>query len=348
MNSIFDSRLFETSSLPGEDLEYTAGFAEFVALSTPREERQVGDHVIPAQQPNWAEVFNAGCALLQKSRDLRILTKICLAALQKHGLPGFAQGLSLMAQWVESEWDYLYPLLEIEGDFDPLARSNAVSEISDRNTVVRALRQASLLETQIGPISISAVEHLLDGKIEEGQSNISSIGQLSTILVAEKSKNQERLSAIASISSSLAVINNAFKSRLEPEYWLDTELLTTLVNRVARYVAEQLQEQAPGAQPETQADQPNGNGADAPSASPKALPASLNSRADAFKALALAREYFEHHEPSHPAPLLIRRIERMAGAGFKDIVKDLMPDALSQLVLLMGETLAEENGEYAG
>ncbi|MDR2208882.1 MAG: type VI secretion system protein TssA, partial [Azoarcus sp.] len=324
-DSIFDSTLFEPATSAGEDLEYVVAFSEFIALSTPREERQVGEHVIPAQPPNWSEVLKSGCSLLEKSRDLRILIKVCQAALHKYGLPGLAQGLALMARWIENDWDHLYPQVETDGVYDPLFRCNAILEMADRGGLVLALWQAPFLETSIGTVTMFAAEQALEGIQEEG-SLVSSADQLSLMLVAEKDRNQDRLDAVSSISSSLASISSTFKARLEPEYRPDIDPLAKTVTRLERFVAEQLQEQEQQEQPSLDQTPGHENMGAAPK-TPMTLPSALNSRTDACKALTLAREYFERHEPSHPAPLLIRRIERLCGSDFLAIIQELMPEA---------------------
>ena len=43
------------------------------------------------------------------------------------------------------------------------------------------------------------------------------------------------------------------------------------------------------------------------------------------------------HEPSNPAPLFIRRAQRLIKKSFLEIVRDLMPDSLSQLEKLAGD-----------
>jgi type VI secretion system protein ImpA len=339
MDSIFSQKLFETADRAvGEDMEYAPEFAEFMTLAEPRAERQVGDHIIAAQPPEWGDVFKAGSALLEKSHDLRILAKVCRAALQKYGLPGLAQGLALMARWIESEWDFLYPLLNVDGDYDPLFRSNAVSEIASREGLVTALRQAVFLETPIGAITISTAEQLLDGKPREEAATVSSIEQLSRIVTEEKDRNQERFEAIASISSALEVIASTFRERLSSEYWPNLEQLTNIVTRIERFLASLLQD-APVS------GEANAATATTAPASPEtapvsaaALPTALNTRAEACKALALARQYFEKHEPSHPAPLLVQRVERLANLDFAAIIKDLIPEGLQQLRILAGES----------
>ena len=53
--------------------------------------------------------------------------------------------------------------------------------------------------------------------------------------------------------------------------------------------------------------------------------------------LDLVCSYLERHEPSNPAPLFIRRAQRLIKKNFVEIVRDLMPDSLSQLERLAGE-----------
>ncbi|MDR2032595.1 MAG: type VI secretion system protein TssA [Azoarcus sp.] len=341
MNSIFDHILLETGAPVGEDLEYTPAFAEFAALSTGREERQVGEHIIPAQPPEWGAVFKAGCALLERSRDLRILATVCQAALYQHGLPGLAQGLALMTQWLESQWDALHPALDIDGDHDPLFRSNAIASLSDAAGLVRALRQTVFLETPLGAVTISTAENLLGGKAVGEEAIISSLDQLSRMAVGEKERNREHFAAITSIHASLAAIASIFRERLETEYWPNLELLTSIVARLARFVATTLEEEtAHTTQQQADGDMEKASISPAFSSSDAAiaLPASIATRTDAFRALALARAYFENNEPSHPAPLLIRRVERLAGMDFLSLVKDLTPGGLQQLQVLAGES----------
>ena len=47
--------------------------------------------------------------------------------------------------------------------------------------------------------------------------------------------------------------------------------------------------------------------------------------------------YFEKNEPSHPAPLFIRRIQRLMNYNFYEIMKDISPDSLDRLEILVGQ-----------
>src|SRR5439155_26993567 len=68
-----------------------------------------------------------------------------------------------------------------------------------------------------------------------------------------------------------------------------------------------------------------------------AMTGEIRSRDDALRMLELVCSYLELHEPSNPAPLFIRRAQRLIKKSFLEIVRDLMPDSLSQLEKLAGD-----------
>jgi type VI secretion system protein ImpA len=72
------------------------------------------------------------------------------------------------------------------------------------------------------------------------------------------------------------------------------------------------------------------------------MPGGIGTREDAVRMLDLVCAYLEHHEPSNPAPLFIRRAQRLMAKNFVEIVKDLMPDSLSNLEKLAGEAMEKK------
>ncbi len=62
----------------------------------------------------------------------------------------------------------------------------------------------------------------------------------------------------------------------------------------------------------------------------------LSSRADAQLMLEKVKHYFAQHEPSHPAPLMIDRVQRLIELDFMDIIRDLAPDGVHQLENIFG------------
>jgi type VI secretion system protein ImpA len=47
-------------------------------------------------------------------------------------------------------------------------------------------------------------------------------------------------------------------------------------------------------------------------------------------------DFLERTEPSHPAPLLIRRAARLLDLNFIDIIRDIAPEAAGQIEHLGG------------
>ena len=72
--------------------------------------------------------------------------------------------------------------------------------------------------------------------------------------------------------------------------------------------------------------------------------------ADAHRALERVCEWIERNEPSNPAPLLIRRAQRLMSKSFIDIIRDLAPETLpsdfpsGELVEPQAVTIAAADG----
>ena len=62
----------------------------------------------------------------------------------------------------------------------------------------------------------------------------------------------------------------------------------------------------------------------------------ISSRADAKRMLEQVTDYLEKAEPAHPSPLLIRRAIRLLDMNFLDIMRELTPDAVSEIQRLGG------------
>ena len=51
--------------------------------------------------------------------------------------------------------------------------------------------------------------------------------------------------------------------------------------------------------------------------------------------------YLDYHEPSNPAPLLIRRAKRLMGMSFMEIVQDMSPDGVNQVAFIAGQEVGD-------
>ncbi|EIM18700.1 ImpA family type VI secretion system protein [Pseudomonas chlororaphis] len=63
----------------------------------------------------------------------------------------------------------------------------------------------------------------------------------------------------------------------------------------------------------------------------------IRSRQEAILLLDQVLDYFQQYEPSHPAPILIRRSQKMIGMDFAAIVEELLPESLTSLTQISGK-----------
>ena len=151
----------DTDAPSGPDLEYDPEFTALELANAPGEERVIGDAVIPAEDPDFAEVARAATALLSRSRDLRVAVILANATLRTEGLTGFETVLGFIRNGLEEHWDSVHPQLDAEDDDDPTMRVNAVLGLTDRGGVLAALRAAPLAENVYSyAASKAAVHHL--------------------------------------------------------------------------------------------------------------------------------------------------------------------------------------------
>jgi len=323
----------------GPDLEYAPAFLDFMASAQGRQEQQLGDSVIPAQDPDWRAVLKSGMALARETRDLRIAAILTHAATEIHGLRGLADGLALIRDWLCAYWETLHPVLEIDGERDPLMRSNALSYLYAPNACLKAVRQARLVESRAGDLSVGDAESILKSRPVPEAALVNSPEQLTRLVADEYERNQDTFAALRQAATWQQDIAAIWKSKLDAEYWPEFDALGELLERLALLV------DGPASHP------PVDNAAAVPTQHPPStpvpdtstaptLPDAIHNRRDAFRTLALARQYFERHEPSHPAPLLIQRIEKLEALNFAQIISELAPDALTQLKQVAGDQLS--------
>ena len=65
----------------------------------------------------------------------------------------------------------------------------------------------------------------------------------------------------------------------------------------------------------------------------------ISSREDVQVLLEKACQFMERTEPSHPAPMLIRRAQRLLDLNFFQIIEELVPEGLQKIESLAGRPL---------
>ncbi|MDE1183236.1 type VI secretion system protein TssA [Paraburkholderia sp.] len=335
----------------GEALDYDAAFLALQRSSIGAPEQQFGDALIPAVTPDWQHIGVEALALLERSIDLRIIALLTRAWTETQGLEGYAKGLSIAVAAIEEYWDYFHPQIQTDGEFDPLARVNAITAFADRLELGRALRAVHVVSLRGVNLPLRDVASILTGNAVGGMSAaLFSYPGIGAELRAALATESKKLEIVSQIIGSLDRIVEQFSSKLGAEWAPDFSAVHTplhIVNQALNVSG------APSGLSQSQLtdfsnsysptrDHPNhANVYNADAAiNPAKQTNPAHSRNEAMRALESACLYFESAEPGHPAPLLIRRAQRLMRMNFYEILQDIAPNALPQIDALVGNAEA--------
>lgn len=318
----------------GDNLEYDADYMAMDQASAGKAEQQFGETIIPAEPADWSKVERLALDLLGRSKDLRVMLALTRAWTQLKGLSGYADGLQLIQQALLLYWQPLWPSLEEDGVEDPFYRLNALAALGDISALTGALRQAPLLRYATDEISLRDACALLDGSKTECPGYPGGRARLQDELARG---GQPGIDAVVKISERLLTIRETLTEQLGAAALPEMEQLLKTINTVAAACqSTDLSTLIPQAETAASSDTP------APAAAPATQQhadwrsVQLGSRSDAQLMLEKVKQYFSQHEPSHPAPLMIERVQRMIELDFMDIIRDLAPDGVHQLETIFG------------
>ncbi|MBD9422534.1 MULTISPECIES: type VI secretion system protein TssA [Achromobacter] len=323
------------SRLPcGEDLEYDADFLQLQQAAAGRDEQQFGSTIIAAQPPDWREVERLARALLERTRDLRIIGLLTSAWTEIRGLPGYGDGLALAVDTLERYWEPVHPRLDSVGEDDPMPRMNALAAFGDMQGCARSLRSASLISGVHGQLTVRDTEALLDGSRQDADGYPGGRPRLVERLRQAWTQGDADVQALASAADALRRIQKLVTDKLgaawAPDY---AAILRTLdlVLDAARDPQSARPTAAPGDEARTAAEAPATQPvASAADHAARWQDATIQSRDEAVAMLSKVCAYFEANEPGHPAPYLIRRAQQLIPMSFHDIIRNLAPQGLEQ------------------
>ncbi|GAA6178444.1 type VI secretion system protein TssA [Sulfitobacter pacificus] len=316
----------------GENLEYDPGFVDMELAAQPGEEKQEGDKILEAEDPDFGDVVKKAVAVLERSHDIRAAVFFAEATLHTKGLTGFAEATAFVRGCLETYWDSCHPELDEDDDNDPTMRINAVQGLNGGDTVIRALRKAPLTESRMfGNMGLRMIE------IAEGTATapagMTEVPDSAAVNAAFQDTDSQILSdflaAALSAQADLKAIDAIFVEKT-PGQGPDLEDVQKVLNQVVRRLSEVVGGDAvvPEEGAEVAAgDAPAAGGA--PAAAPSA-PAGIQSPSDVSNALDRIISYYERQEPSSPMPILLERAKKLVGADFLTIMKEIAPQGLEQ------------------
>lgn len=319
----------------GENLEYEPVFTELMLAAQPGEERQAGDEIIAAEDPDFRTVLEKAEEVLGRSHDLRAAVVWGQAEAATNGLPGFARATAYMLGCLTEFWDTCHPQLDAEDDDDPTMRINAVKGLAGTDTVLRTLRRSALTESrQLGRFSLRDIE-IAEGEREASEDEEAAL-TTATISAAFQDTDDEALTAsrdaAVQVCDDIAAINAVFDVKT-PGQGPDLDPLMAVARKIRdRLIAET------GGVAEVSGEQIQEAGTDAAAVAPPAGGGPVRSSADVVRALDEIIEYYSKNEPSSPLPLLLTRARKLVGADFMAIVDELAPSGAGEVKSVGGVT----------
>ncbi|MEM9066118.1 MAG: type VI secretion system protein TssA [Planctomycetota bacterium] len=339
----------------GEDLSYDASY---VALMTDAEgvpERQVGDSVIPAEDPDWRKIKSGCIELLGKGRELRLILQLSVALLETEGIQGFASGLTLLRGAIERHWDSVHPQLDPDDDNDPLERVNIISVLAaaahtdgDSMRVHERLRAAPLCESrQLGRFGLRDIM-IASGELSapEGDDQPPSTSVIEGAFAdTDLEMLQANMAAAETCVQESQALDRILTEKVGAGAAPDLSAFHAAIKQVHKALEEALARRGYGSDDAGETQDEHSADSAAQKAAPTVRPAGVGeiaSTSDVLKAFDKICEFYAKSEPSSPVPLVVKRAKRLVGKSFMDIMNDLSPGSVDEIQKVSGKEPGEE------
>jgi type VI secretion system protein ImpA len=314
----------------GPDLEYDADFIALETAARGKAEQQFGDTIIAAEDADWRNVKKQAEALLERSKDLRVAMLLTRAETRLGDMEGLAGGLALTTGLLSRYWDDVHPQLDREDNNDPTMRMNVLAPLADPETLLRDIRAACLVASpQHGRVAVRDVL-VAAGKLQPaaGAPAIGE-GEIAGIMQAAAGEHPQSLQALLDCIDTVQTLETLLTEKNVLAHAPDLRPLKEMLQTLKPICVAALGvPESEGVQNEAQ---PGVAAAGRPGASGE-----IRTREDVVRVLDNVCRFIEQTEPSNPAPLLIRRAQRLMSRSFLEIIQDLAPDTVDQIQKLAG------------
>lgn len=325
----------------GPDLEFDPDFIELDRVAQGKPEQQYGDTIIPGEEPDWKEVERLGTSLIARTRDLRVMGHLAVAALNRSGPVAYAEIVCLTRELLAAQWPSIHPALDPEEDNDPTMRANALLQLGHPGMVMRRLRTAPLVTSaRLGPVSwrdaalATGVLPPEQGHQPPGETTIRAAFQ-----DGDPAPVRLLRDSLTAAGAAVAGIGTVFDENAGfgtgPDLSELTKLLRDMVRVIERYAIFAPEEAtdaeaAEGLQDDAETEAGPDEAAPRRAGMSAAALNEITTRADAVRLLDLVCKYYQRYEPSSPLPMMIERARRLADKNFLEVLRELAPDGLSQ------------------
>jgi type VI secretion system protein ImpA len=324
----------------GDDLEYDPEFLELDQVAAGKPETQFA----PAEPPLWPQVRELAEGLLGRTRDLRVGMLWGRASLNLDGLEALAPTLKLLNGWLDRFWDEVHPRNDPD-DGDTFARLSVMGGLDKLDALLGDVRQCLVLpDRRLGGLRLREIEIALERLSPRDDESPRTLGQIQGMLSELPDLAGRIRSSHAAAVDALKQLQRTMSDRFGIEMSVDVRALRGMLDALQQALPDEASADADagaGADGGAQSDGNDGSAGDAPVAARRRGGGgggvhSIDSRQDAVKALQMVCAYLERSEPTNPAQLLLRRAEKLIDKSFLQLVRDLAPDALSEVARIMG------------
>jgi len=322
----------------GENIEYDADFILLQSRLQPRQDVEYGTFFEAAEPVNWTDTERDCLTLLQKSKDIRLIIILIRCRLRKIGLRALPEGLEALYA-VLQRWPHdLHPQLYDEGEFTPILRANAFSELEDTHALLHDLRnhplpkasglqltlkdveKAQLIPREESALSDTAMAGIMDEWRLNASDDVRPLSEAYHFVTAIKQLLAEMLAHEAPDFALLCALLRPFSSE-----FVSQPTALAAVTEAPPPALPLPQSAEAGAEVSTSVSQPAlpppPVAATSFTAQPVTKQAGITDRAEALLRLREVRHWFATREPSTPVVQLLDYAEQSIGRNFPDLLK---------------------------
>lgn len=239
---------------------------------------------------NWSLIEELCLPLAEKTADLRLGIWLLRAALADLQISKVLQSLERIAQWTSLSPEQLHPL--------------SVGDDDEIHALILGWLASPAFLYGLGQLKVNASNELTLAVLESDEQIA---GDLK---VAEK---VELTHLLRQLLEAISII----EKHIFDGYSAEGRSLI----RVSQLLERCLKKVAPLEDYLTEKNNQQGD------LKPEQATGNLITRSDVSHMLTRIITYFQTHEPSHPAPIFLNRVQRMLGANFEELMDELYPDA---------------------
>ncbi len=287
---------------------------------------------------DFAAESRALLVLLERTRDLRLLTMLGRLCALNRDLKGFAETVIGIAALLAGAWEPVHPHGE-DGDYT--LRTAVLQGLDDMPTVILPLQHVPLVTTRrAGALTFRSIM-VANGEAQprEDEPNLDRPAIERILAEADFEALRATHDRLTALRTAISAIQATSINQAGYEHAVTLDRLPALVDRIVAALAPVLAARDPNAQAVTVADMAGAasdSGSVAVAAERRADFGAVKNVADAARALSAACTYLQTFEPSSPAQLLVRQAEALVGKSFLDVIRVLVPAHVEETMIAIG------------